>query len=74
MDDLSSAPIGTLAPAIMGGAWRKVQHGWQWNGHHENPRMRGSTFPRPGGDWTGELIYQGEPIQDVAKAPPSKGE
>lgn len=57
IDDLSRAPLGTLAPAIMGGAWCRVIHGWQWNGHAENTNMRGSTFPRPGGDWTGELIY-----------------
>lgn len=51
--DLRSAPIGTLAPAIMGGAWLKTDGGWQWNGHCRCP---GSTFPRPGGDWNGELI------------------
>lgn len=52
----SGAPIGTKAPAIGGGAWVKVANGWQWPG--------GSTFPQPGGDWTGELI---EPPQDVGR-------
>lgn len=45
---LENAPIGTKAPAIMGGHWIKVERGWKW--------CSGSTFPRPGGDWTGELI------------------
>lgn len=52
-DRLRAAPIGTLAPAFNGGAWLKTVHGWQWNGHTATP---GSTFPRPGGDWMGELI------------------
>jgi len=45
---LENAPIGTKAPAINGGHWERVEHGWKW--------CTGSTFPRPGGDWTGELI------------------
>ncbi len=50
---LENAPIGTRAPAIMGGAWCKLGQGqWKWNG----PNGSGSTFPRPGGDWNGELV------------------
>jgi|ERR1035437_944130 hypothetical protein len=49
--DLKTAPIGTLAPAIMGGAWVKTDHGWKCNN-------TGGTFPRPGGDWNGKLIYK----------------
>lgn len=49
---LSNAPVGTLAPAIMGGHWCKMEHGWKWNG----PDGSGSTFPRPGGDWNGKLV------------------
>lgn len=45
---LEDAPIGTRAPAIMGGSWIKTEHGWKW--------CTGATFPRPGGDWTGELV------------------
>lgn len=48
-DRLSSAPEGTKAPAFDGGYWIKVAHRWKW--------ATGSNFPRPGGDWTGELIY-----------------
>jgi hypothetical protein len=47
-----TAPIGTRAPAIMGGAWCKVERGWKWNG----PDGNGSTFPSPGGDWDGRLV------------------
>lgn len=46
---LENAPIGTRAPASGGGAWIKTEQGWQWG-------TNGSTFARPGGDWTGELI------------------
>lgn len=46
---LNAAPIGTKAPAIMGGHWIKTAGGWKW--------FCGSTFPRPGGDWTGGLVY-----------------
>lgn len=46
------APIGTLAPAIMGGHWYRTEHGWKWNGHDGD----GGTFPCPGGDWDGNLI------------------
>lgn len=50
---LRAAPIGTLAPSFNGGAWQKKGEGqWQWNGHMHYP---GSTYPRPGGDWTGQL-------------------
>ena len=53
-DRLRDAPLGTKAPADMGGAWVKTERGWQWNAHTQWP---GNTFPRPGGDWTGKLIY-----------------
>ena len=49
---VESAPVGTRAPAIMGGHWYKTQRGWKWNG----PDGSGGVFPRPGGDWTGKLI------------------
>jgi hypothetical protein len=52
-DRLTDAPIGTKAPAIMGGRWYRTEHGWKWNG----PDGSGSTFPNPGGDWDGDLIY-----------------
>lgn len=45
---VETAPIGTKAPACIGGYWIKTERGWKW--------CTGSTFPRPGGDWTGELI------------------
>ena len=45
---LETAPIGTKAPAVTGGHWTKVAGGWKW--------CTGDTFPRPGGDWTGELV------------------
>lgn len=54
---LENAPIGTKAPATMGGAWTRTELGWKWDG--------GSTFPRPGGDWNGELIA---PAQDMSAA------
>ena len=50
---VESAPLGTRAPAYSGGAWVRVERGWQWNPGKANA---GSTFPRPGGDWTGTLI------------------
>lgn len=40
-------PIGTKAKAIGGGYWIKNERGWKW--------CTGSTFPCPGGDWTGEV-------------------
>ena len=46
---LMRAPIGTKAPAITGGHWVKVDQGWKWH--------CGDTFPGPGGDWDGRLIY-----------------
>lgn len=54
---LENAPVGTKAPAIMGGAWTRTELGWKWNG--------GSTFHRPGGDWNGKLIA---PAQDLSAA------
>lgn len=45
---LSNAPLGTRAPAIGGGHWERVKHGWKW--------CTGDTFPRPGGDWNGKLM------------------
>lgn len=50
---LKASPLGTKAPAIMGGWWFKMQNGWKWNG----PNGNGGTFPNPGGDWNGKLIY-----------------
>ena len=49
---LDNAPIGTRAPATTGGHWHRVKHGWRWG-------KRGGVFPRPGGDWTGELLAPG---------------
>jgi hypothetical protein len=49
--ELDSYPNGTLAKAIMGGHWCKMPNGWKWNG----PDGSGSTFPRPGGDWSGDI-------------------
>ncbi len=46
--DWSEYPIGTKAPATMGGHWERVERGWKW--------CNGATFPRPGGDATGEVI------------------
>lgn len=54
-------PIGTQAPALMGGHWNRVQHGWQWG-------KNGGTFPRPGGDWPGTLLLPlTKEAQDFAK-------
>lgn len=58
-----NAPLGTKAPAIMGGAWCKVEGGWKWNG----PDGSGSTFPTPGGDWTGDLIVPTGAHDDAAR-------
>lgn len=44
---LSEYPVGTKAKAIGGGYWIKNKFGWKW--------FTGSTFPSPGGDWTGEV-------------------
>lgn len=49
---LDLVPLGTKAPAIMGGWWLKMATGWKWNG----PGGNGGTFPRPGGDWDGHVI------------------
>lgn len=48
-DRLRNAPLGTKAPALMGGYWIKVANGWKW--------FCGDTFPTVGGDWDGSLIY-----------------
>jgi len=45
---IENAPIGTIAPSVIGGHWVKTPCGWQ--------SLGGSTFPTPGGDWGGELI------------------
>lgn len=45
---LENAPLGTRAPANMGGYWERTEHGWKW--------FNGNTFPRPGGDWNGKLL------------------
>jgi len=49
LKDWSDYPIGTKAPAIMGGYWIKRVNGWQWN-------ETGGTFPRPGADNSGTVI------------------
>lgn len=49
LDRLRDAPIGTKAPAFIGGHWVRVERGWKWH--------CGDTFPSPGGDWNGVLIY-----------------
>lgn len=53
---LKNAPVGTLAPCITVGRWYRTERGWKWNG----PDGSGVTFPRPGCDWIGELIYPEE--------------
>lgn len=58
-----SAPVGTRAPAFGGGAWYKTAHGWKWNG----PNGCGSTFPTPGGDWTGKLVVPSDPPQTATE-------
>ncbi|MBX9348689.1 hypothetical protein K5M36_16505 [Chromobacterium vaccinii] len=60
---IETAPIGTKAPAIMGGYWYRNARGWKWNG----PDGSGATFPRPGGDWSGELIAP-QPVQAAGQA------
>lgn len=59
------APIGTQAPAIGGGHWYRTAQGWKWNG----PDGCGDTFPRPGGDWDGRLIYPARVV--IADASPA---
>lgn len=44
---LDEYPIGTKAYSITGGYWIKTNLGWKW--------CTGSTFPRPGGDWSGYI-------------------
>lgn len=61
--DLSTAAVGSKAPAIGGGHWYRAEYGWKWNG----PDGCGSTFPRPGGDWDGRLIA---PAEDSAPTRP----
>lgn len=41
-------PLGTRVHAVNGGYWERVERGWKW--------IRGSTFPRPGGDAIGNCI------------------
>lgn len=40
-------PLGTKFKATMGGYWIKNERGFKW--------CTGMTFPRVGGDWTGEI-------------------
>jgi hypothetical protein len=40
-------PIGTKFKALMGGHWIRTKLGFKW--------CTGATFPRPGGDWTGQI-------------------
>lgn len=49
----SEYPIGTKAPAIMGGYWYRTVLGWKWNG----PDGSGGTFPTPGGTIRHQIIY-----------------
>ena len=56
---IDNAPLGTKAPDIYGGHWVKTKHGWKWH--------TGDTFPRPGGDWTGELIAPPEALTQPTK-------
>lgn len=44
---VDNAPLGAIAPAIGVGHWERVERGWKW--------CTGATFPRPGGDWNGEI-------------------
>jgi len=60
---LGNAPIGTKAPSINGGAWYRTERGWKWN--------NGATFPRPGGDWNGDLIAPSAIAMSAAKEPGS---
>lgn len=62
----SEYPVGTKAPAIMGGRWYRTERGWKWNG----PDGSGGTFPTPGGDSDGTVIL---PQNDQGEAqPPAK--
>jgi hypothetical protein len=54
---IAVAPIGTKATSFGGGHWYKTERGWKWNG----PDGRGGTFPTPGGDWDGRLIFPEDP-------------
>lgn len=45
-------PVGTKAPAIMGGHWYRTATGWKWNG----PFGSGGDFPTPGGDNDGTVV------------------
>lgn len=51
--DWSEYPINTIAPAIMGGYWHRVERGWKW--------CTGDTFPGPGADNTGMVILPVDP-------------
>ena len=53
-DTLETAPIGSFAPSSLGGGWTRNERGWE--------SSAGVTFPRPGGDWTGEIRAQ--PVAD----------
>lgn len=61
---LETAPVGTTARSINGGHWFKTERGWKWPG--------GSTFPRPGGDWHGELIAPAAPQPQAAQSADSR--
>ncbi len=50
---LETAPIGSFAPSCLGGGWTRNERGWE--------SSAGVTFPRPGGDWTGEIRAQPAP-------------
>lgn len=52
INDTDTFPVGTKALAAIGGHWYKLEGGgWKWNG----PTGSGGTYPRPGGDWRGDI-------------------
>lgn len=60
---LENAPLGSVAPSMFGGAWFKIDRGWQWNGHCNHG---GSTFSKPGGDWNGQILSLKEYLSQEA--------
>ena len=55
-------PLGTKAPAIGGGSWTRVEHGWKWG----SLTGGGGTFPTPGGDNDGTVIMPNASDQATA--------
>lgn len=58
---LHSLPVGTKAMSIGGGHWFRTEQGWKWNG----PEGNGGTFPRPGGDWSGDVVLPPKVLIDA---------